>query len=395
VLATALASATLSLVAGAAQTGSAAITPPPEARSAPARAALRASPEVWQRAQKPYAENPSNPLANRVWGVYRGSQDQVSGPYRAAKGNRKALLSKIALRPRAKWYGSFVADSSIRSSVRSYIGGSQRGDRSKLAQISVFRMAPWEGEACNRPSSARERRSYLRWIDQLAAGIGAAPMLVVMQPDGPFLWCAPDRAAKARLLTYATKKLSSLPRTSVYIDAGASDWCENGRGASPARCAAILKLTGVRYARGFALNSSHYTGPVANVRHGASIVRILARDGYGRKHFIVDTAKSGRPMRWKDVVPASAHGAKDNARVCRSRSQRRCVTLGIPPTARAGDARWGLPAHERALARRYVDAFVWLGRPWLHMQADPFVMSRALDLARSTPWPGPRAATRH
>ncbi len=346
--------------------------------------------EVWQRAEKPYPQNPSNPLANRLWGVYSGPQDQVSKPHQASRGTRRRLLDKIALRPRTKWYGSFVPDSRIRSTVQSYIAASQAGDPTKLVQLAVFRMEPWEHAACKRRSSAREKRSYRRWVNQLAAGIGSTPTLVVMQPDGPFLWCAPDRAAKSRLLTFATKRLSSLPATSVYIDAGAADWCENDRGNDPERCAGILKLAGIEHARGFALDSTHYTGPSENIRHGAEIVSILQRDGYGTKRFIIDTAKSGRPTRWNDMVPSKRGGLRDDARVCRTATQKRCVTLGIPPTVRVADARWGLSAGDRALAQRYVDGFVWFGRPWLYNQADPFVMRRAVTMARSTPWPGPR-----
>jgi endoglucanase len=33
-----------------------------------------------------------------------------------------------------------------------------------------------------------------------------------------------------------------------------------------------------------------------------------------------------------------------------------------------------------------VDGYLWFGRPWLYMQADPFVMTRALQLARTTPY---------
>jgi endoglucanase len=357
------------------------------------RGALAPSTEVWQAPETPYDENRSNPLANRVWGVYQGPQDQASGPFLASHGKRHELLAKIGLRPKTKWYGTFVPDGGIRATVQSHIASAQAGDPEKLVQIAVFRMKPWEQEACERRSTRAEKRSYKRWINELAAGIGDTPMLVVMQPDGPFLWCTPDRAAKSRLLTYATRKLSSLARTSVYIDAGAADWCENARGNDPERCAQLLMRTGIEYARGFALDSTHYTGPADNIAHGTKIVAALQRAGYGVRHFIIDTAKSGRPTMWNEMIPDGKKDLKDNARVCRTSTQTRCVTLGIPPTVRTADPRWGLPADSRTLARRYVDGFVWFGRPWLYNQADPFVMKRALTMARSTPWPGPLVTT--
>lgn len=377
-------------IATAALLGGAAVPALSTAADGPRSArVLEPATEVWQAAEPAYDENPGNPLAGRVWGVYQGPQDQASGPYVAATGVRKALLAKIGERPRTKWLGGWIPDTKIRKQVEKYIAGSQAGDPTKLVQIAVFRMKPWEQQACRRKSTLPERRSYRSWIRQLAAGIGETPTLVVMQPDGPFLWCVPDLAVKSRLLTYATQTLSSLPNTHVYIDAGAADWCQKGHGNDPERCAAILKRTGITYARGFALDSTHYTGPSDNIVHGKQIVDILRRDGYGTKHFIIDTAKSGRPMHWSEVIPAKPGDKKDNARVCKTLVQTRCVTLGIPPTVRVADARWGLSDADRDVARRYVDGFVWFGRPWLYNQADPFVLSRALYMARSTPWPGP------
>ena len=49
-----------------------------------------------------------NPLANRTWGVYRGSGDQAWTPYQRARGKKKQLLAKIALAPKAKWYGQWI-----------------------------------------------------------------------------------------------------------------------------------------------------------------------------------------------------------------------------------------------------------------------------------------------
>ena len=357
----------------------------PDARL-PAKAAAA---EVWQVPQKAHPANASNPLADRVWGVYEGPQDQVWAPYRAATGVEKDLIGKIALRPRTKWFGSYLADNKVFSSVTDYIRSSQDGDPTALVQMAVFRMKPWEHEACTRRSTPAEKASYKTWIDNLASAIAATPTLVVMQPDGPFLWCTPDKGAKSKLLTYATQTLSALPATSVYIDAGAADWCENGKGADPERCAAILKRTGIRYARGFALDSTHYTGPSQNINHGTDIVKILARDGYGTKHFIIDTAKSGQPTNWLDMIPSKKGGLNDDARTCKRPGMRRCVTLGIPPTVNVADPQWGLSDADRGLAAKNVDGFVWFGRPWLYKQADPFVKQRALDMGRSTPWPGP------
>src|SRR4051794_1461633 len=49
---------------------------------------------------------PGNPLANREWGVYMGPGDQAWAPYLASTGSQRDLLAKIALRPKAKWFGA-------------------------------------------------------------------------------------------------------------------------------------------------------------------------------------------------------------------------------------------------------------------------------------------------
>ncbi|SFA73191.1 Glycosyl hydrolases family 6 [Nocardioides alpinus] len=357
----------------------------------PGRAPASSEP-VWIAPAEPHPENPTNPLVRRLWGVYQGPQDQVWRPYTRSTGRTREALATIAERPRAKWYAKYLPDNRVRSTVTDYVANSQAGNPETLVQMAVFRMAPWEGEACKRPTTAKEAASYRTWIQELAAGIGSAHTLVVMQPDGPFLLCAPDRAVKSELLTWATQTLSALPNTSVYIDAGAADWCENGTAQESFRCAKILELSGIQYARGFALDSTHYTGPVENIDRGMEIIAELVADGYAAPHFIVDTAKSGRPTMWRDMVSATPKGLRNNARTCTGRTMTRCVTLGIPPTPRPADPQWGLPALQRQQAAQYVDGFVWFGRPWLFNQADPFVKSRALDMAASTPWTatGPR-----
>ena len=38
------------------------------------------------------------------------------------------------------------------------------------------------------------------------------------------------------------------------------------------------------------------------------------------------------------------------------------------------------------LAEKYVDAYLWFGRPWLYEQRAPFLLDRALALVRSSPY---------
>ena len=327
-----------------------------------------------------------NPLAGRPWGTYLGRADQTYAPYLAATGTDKQLLGRIALAPKAKWFGGWITDTQIAGKVKAYVANAQAGNPEALVQLAVFRMRPWEHEACRRLPTTAEQASYKKWVRGFAAGVGSAHTAVVLQPDGPFALCAPGGSTlPSRLIAYSAKVLGALPHTSVYIDAGAADWPAEGRQGGVAAALRILRPAGIQYVRGFALNSTHYSSTPDEVARGAAIVQALAAQGITGKHFVVNTSSNGHPFSFGSYTGSDP----DNATVCPTRSEpvtRTCVTLGIPPTADVTDPRWGMPAATNELAGQYVDGYLWFGRPWLYRQADPFVTSRALALVRSTPY---------
>jgi hypothetical protein len=51
-----------------------------------------------------------------------------------------------------------------------------------------------------------------------------------------------------------------------------------------------------------------------------------------------------------------------------------------------GLAKWHLPPTVARMARHWVDAYLWYNRPWLDHNSSPFELSRALPLARTTPF---------
>src|SRR4051812_1928660 len=218
----------------------------PSATGTPARVASSST-----LTQRTPAE--TNPLANRAWGVYKGSGDQAWTPYTRAKGQKKQLLAKIALAPKAKWFGQWIPKNQITAKVSEHIANAQAGDPEALVQMTVFRLKPWEEEACHRLPTAKEQRDYKKWIDKFAAGIGEAHVALVLQPDGPFALCAPGGSQlPSQLVGYAAHVFSALPGVSVYIDAGASDWLRD----DPAKAVQLLVPAGIDTARGFALHST-------------------------------------------------------------------------------------------------------------------------------------------
>jgi endoglucanase len=327
-----------------------------------------------------YVGTPDNPLI-RPWGVYQGLAEMAWLPYLAASADQKNLLDKIVQRPKATWFGGWQPDADIQQRVEKYIELTTGGDPEVLVQVSIFRMSPWEGDdrVCDRLPTAAEQASYKRWIDGFAAGVGAAHLAVIMQPDGPFALCAPHGSKlPSHMIRYAVRTLSALPNTSVYIDAGAADWQRD----DPKQALRILFPAGIRYARGFALNSTHYDSTSRQIRFSAAVSRALAKRGVTGKYGVINTSSNGRPFKGYHYRGPNF----DHASACKSARDKRCVTLGIPPTVDVADPKWGLSQYDRTLAAKYVDAYLWFGRPWLFMQRAPFVLDRALDLVRTSPY---------
>lgn len=314
-----------------------------------------------------------NPLAGMRWGVYPGFGNGLYPAFQTASGRHRSLLAKIARRPLAYWFGAWDSDGGAGASVRQYIQGTTGGDPRVLTQVVVFRLDPWEG--CGLGYSAAAQRSYRNWVGSLAAGIGSARVALILQPDMPFSMCT-SSSAPLQLVSYAARRFSALPHTTVYVDAGARYW------PSFTEAVAMLERAGVRYARGFSLNTTEYDSTGAELEYGARLARALAGAGLPGKHFVINTAENGAPF-LNGQYPG---GNPANPRVCRNRHDHLCATLGIPPTWRVSAARWGLSGPDRGLAARYADAYLWIGRPWLDYGAGAFDLDRALQLAASSPF---------
>jgi endoglucanase len=318
----------------------------------------------------------SNSLNGLPWGVYRGPIDGVYSAYAAAAGQQRALLARIALRPRMLWFGAWYPDSSARSAASQYVSDVTRGNPNVLVQVAVFRLQPWEDASCQRLESQAEQASYRRWIDGFAAGLGSARVALVLQPDLPYARCNPDRGRIAlSLVRYAAHVFTALPRTSVYIDVGAADW------PTVAQAVSLLRRAGVAAVRGFALNNTHFDSNSHELLFGARVAKALAAAGMPAKHFVINTAENGSSWTWQQY-----HGDHGNPRICGPTTGWPCETLGIPPTTNVTDPRLRLSRAAARAARRWCDAYLWVGRPWLDNGASPFDLPRTVALARSTPF---------
>ena len=130
---------------------------------------------------------------------------------------------------------------------------------------------------------------YEAWIDAIAAGIGSADAVVILEPDGlgiiPWYtsingsldWCQPadaDAATAAAdrfaMLNHAVDVLAALPSTAVYLDGTHSTWLGVGDIADR------LVKAGVAEADGFFLNASNYQWTENLVLYGTWVSQCIA-----------------------------------------------------------------------------------------------------------------------
>ncbi len=327
--------------------------------------------------------NPNNPLAGRRWGVYKGSAEPSWGPYVAASGSTKKKLAKIALTPKAKFFGKWIPNRDIARKVHEYIRSATGGNPSVLVQMTIFRMVPWEQEACRRLPTKKEQASYKDFINRFARAVGKTRAAIVLQPDGPFARCAP-RGSKlpSKLISYAAGRLSSQPNTSVYIEMGSADWFRD----KPRDAVRMLLDGGVAKTRGFALDSSHNDSVRRQIVFGRRIVKRLANHGVPNRHFVIDTSDNGRPFTGEWWHKHHGDRKMDTAPACQRVGQTHCVTLGIRPTTDVAKAAWGLPSKLRSAAAKHVDGYLWICRPWLVDKHGAFSKTRALAMVKTTPF---------
>jgi endoglucanase len=352
--------------------------------SPPASSARPAAPVAAHQTTRATVDNP---FLAHPWGVYQGKMEPSWTAWNQATGTAKTHLAYIAGQPKDHWFGHWNPNDKIADQVRDYIANSQDGNPDALVQMAIFRVVPWEHDACNRLPTKAERASYRQWIDRFAAAVGSTPTAIVLQPDGPFALCAPHGShVPSNLVSYAARVLSAQPETSVYIEAGAADWPMFGPRGGVTAAVRILVRGGIRYARGFALNGTHFDSIPDEVARATAIAKTLTKKGYPGRTAVINTSNNGHPFKFGQYTGVDA----TNPVVCKSvttPAAKTCETLGVPPTADVTNARWKLPSATATLAAKYVDAYLWFGRPWLHHEgSQPFRTHRAIRLVKTTPF---------
>src|SRR5918996_1378724 len=254
-------------------------------------------------------------------------------------------------------------------------GQTEKGELIERAEadgaVPLFTVLRAESTQCNssyQGGGPTEDARTRNWYDTLARVIGDHRAVIAFEPDsvGTIDCHAPSRRDdRIRLLGYGVNALSKLSNTTVYIEAGASDW-------EPAeRVARKLRAIGIAKVRGFMLNATHYDWTRNNIQYGLKVSRMT-----GGKHFVINTAENGR---------GPVHVRLPNGRRQTVWCNPGFRGMGPPPTTDT--------AHPK------VDAYLWINRPGYAQscQGRPigWFLPRALSYARyATDWEGPPKGTR-
>ncbi len=305
-----------------------------------------------------------NPLAGVPWGIYEGPNGGLYPAYEAARGRDRQILGHLALQPITQFIGFWDTPATVSQAARAIIADTTQGNPGILSQFSTFALNPWEGGACAGHWNVGSEEA---WYRGLAAGIGNARSFVIVQVDLPFALCSSSPAPE-QITAYGARTLAALPHTTVYLDAGAAEW------EPAATMAGLLIRSGIRRARGFALNDTQYGATSLELQYGAQLVAALAADGAPGKHFIVNTDENGQPY-----LAGQVSGESNDTPRCSTPTQTLCQRTGIPPTTDVTNPRWHLSPASAAIAGADADAYVWSGQPWA-VNGGGFSLRFALDL---------------
>ena len=338
-----------------------------------AKGCARSQPPLGAPGVDPRAVDPAapNPLRGMRWYV-----DPLEPAYRSygwlrahGQRHRAALMWRVAREPRFRWFGRW--DHPVGRRVRNYLRCAAAVQPGAVPLMVVMRH---QGKGCGggyTGGGPAEDRRTRAWYRAFARAVGGARVIIGFEPDslGTVDCLARSRRDdRLRLLRYGIDVFSRLPRATIYLEAGASDW-------EPARrTAKQLRHIGISEVRGFMLNVTHHDWTRANIRHGVAISRRV-----GGKHFIVNTSFNGRG-------PIHIGGRRTRNVWCNPPNR----GLGIAPTTVTGHP--------------LVDAYMWVNRPGYSAGAcngGPLPVGawwpeRALMYARfRTEWLSPPQGTRN
>ncbi len=230
--------------------------------------------------------NATNPLAGASFYVNpyseagQNSSVSCSGYYPGSTG----LIAKIANQPQGVWFGNW--NSNIQSDAAGVVNAASS---QKTVPIMIAYDIPYRDCSGYSSGGASSAAAYQTWIQGMAAGIGGAKAVVILEPDAltqvyqAGCLTTSQQTERLSLLSYAVNTFhQTAPQALVYIDSG------DAGAFPPSDIAQRLQAAGVANAAGFSLNVSNYMATDVTTNYGDQISSLL-----GNKHFVIDTSRNG------------------------------------------------------------------------------------------------------
>lgn len=257
-----------------------------------------------------------NPYAGRTGYLDPGSAIAAAADAATDPARAKALR-KVAGQPQFVWVGEWIPTDRVRTRVSLLVADAAA--RQRLPQLVLYAIPHRDCGAYS--AGGLTAAAYPRYVREVAAGLGAGPAAVIVEPDALGLLDCLSPALRTQRLALLRDAVRVLSRTgaSVYLDAGNGDW-------QPAAVMADrLRQAGVGDARGVSLNVAGYG--ITSLQQ--AYARKLA-DRLPGLHALVDTSRNGRGGRRGQWCNVSGQA------------------LGVPP---------------QHVSDPVVDALVWVKRP--------------------------------
>ncbi len=229
-----------------------------------------------RRAPRALTSYTADPLSG--WSIFRSQNTPAAGDAASfrARGliHDAQLMERIARRPIATWLTNDAIHA--RQEVKAL---TTEASRHKAAAVLVAYDIP--GRNCDE-GVASDWHAYLRWIGEIAAGIGQRDTIVILEPDAiPF--AIAGCPIQVPLLADAVRELARASGARVYIDAGNPSWV-----TPVSLLVAPLLAADVAQAAGFSLNVANFETNAANIAYGRALSQLL-----GGAHFVIDTSRNG------------------------------------------------------------------------------------------------------
>lgn len=193
------------------------------------------------------------------------------------------LLSKhIANRPVCQWIGDWTKDPKLR--VTDIINHAQETD--SLYQLVLYNMPDRDLGGFSAGGSG-SGDVYLSWVREVAAGVGSAEGVIIVEPDAlahSLELDANRRDQRLRVIRDAVTILRGQCKNAhIYIDAGHPTWLK------PEVVVELLTKAGIRLVDGISLNVANSHSTESCYKYGLGILEAIS-DSHG---MVIDVSRNG------------------------------------------------------------------------------------------------------